>query len=179
MPERGSCLTGSPQRRIQATDGGTNTSWEMRVGRCSVLRPFSAALWTPALEHCVAVSRGIWHNLQHVPVLDDFAIVIQAKNIHTRPVSVFVGRPLLMAMQNHVVAFGENSFEVHMLARVLLRHPLEVRNEGFLAIRDVRIVLPVYSARVSLDRLSRLASVEHEVVKLFHRALVSFESIIH
>lgn len=58
-------------------------------------------------------------------------------------------------------------------------HLLEVRNECLLAIRDMRIVLPVHGARVSLNRLSWLALVKHEVVKLFRRSFITFESIIH
>lgn len=112
-------------------------------------------------------------------MLDDFATIIEAKNIYSCPVPVFVGWPPLVAMQDHVIAFGEYPFEVDTLARVLLCHPLEVRNECFFTVRDVRIVLPVHSARVSLNRLSWLALVEHKVVKLFHRMLISFELVIH
>jgi hypothetical protein len=132
----------------------------------------------PPLEHCVAVKSDLWHNLRHVPVLDDFAIVIEAKNIHTCPVPIFIGWPLLVAMQDHVIAFGKYPFEVDALARVLLCHFLEVRNECFLAIHNMGIVPPVHGTRVSLYRL-RLALVEHEVAELFGQLLIYFESIIH
>ena len=112
-------------------------------------------------------------------MLDDFTVVIQAKDIYPCPVSVFVSGPLLVTMQNHKVSFRECALETDSFARVLLCHLLEVRNEGVFAVRNMRIVLLVHGARVFFNRLSRLALVEHEVVKLFRRTLVSFESIIH
>jgi len=43
----------------------------------------------------------------------------------------------------------------------------------------MRIVLYIPSARVSLDRLARPALVEHQVVEILRRLLISFEAIVH
>jgi hypothetical protein len=57
--------------------------------------------------------------------------------------------------------FSDNSSELDMLARVLPRHTLEVFNESLFAVSDPWVVLDVYIASISLDRISRLALIEH------------------
>jgi hypothetical protein len=113
------------------------------------------------------------HALRAMPLL------ASAIDSTTCPVPIFVGWPRLVAMRDHVIAFGKYPLEVDALARVLLCYFLEVRNECFLAIHKMGIALPVHGARVSLDRLSWLALVEYEVVELFGQLLIYFESIIH
>jgi hypothetical protein len=46
-------------------------------------------------------------------------------------------------MQDDVAPFGDRALEVDALARVLLGHPLEVRDECLLAIGHMGIVLDV------------------------------------
>src|SRR5580692_2575367 len=48
------------------------------------------------LEHAVAVGRMLGDKLQDIPVLDDLAGLVHAKDIHARP--DFAARPLLPAM---------------------------------------------------------------------------------
>ncbi len=61
--------------------------------------------------------------------------------------------------------------ELDALAGVLARHPLEVLDEGVLPVADVRVVLDVPVPDVALDRFSRTALVEHQVVER-HRGLL-------
>ncbi len=81
------------------------------------------------------------------------------------PGVVLVAGPLLVAMQDDEVAFRDRALEVNALAGILPRHPLEVRDEGGLAVGDVRVVLDIVVARIAADGLRRLALVEHQVVE--------------
>src|SRR5947199_35719 len=90
-------------------------------------------------EHRVAVRRLGGYDLQHVPMLDDPASVVEAEDVDTGPVRIPVSRPVLMAMQHDQVAFGDDALEVHALARVCFGHPFEIVDEGLLAVRNVRI----------------------------------------
>jgi hypothetical protein len=56
------------------------------------------------LEHCVVVGRFIRHGLEHVPMLDDFSIVVEAKDIDAGPFLLTVARPLLATMEYNVIA---------------------------------------------------------------------------
>src|SRR5439155_20013932 len=82
----------------------------------------------PGLEHRIVVGRVLRDALENIPVFNDFAVVIESKNIDAGPIGV--PRPLLITMQDHVVAFGKDPFEMHALAWILLSHSGEVVNEG-------------------------------------------------
>ncbi len=84
-----------------------------------------------------------------------------------------------MTMQDDVVALGDHALEVDALARVLLGHPLEVRDERLLAIGHVGIVLDVDIAHVLFDSFSGSALVEHQVVEGRDGRLVALEAITH
>src|SRR3954451_18175000 len=85
-------------------------------------------------EHRIRVRRRRWHRLQHVPVLDDLAGAVEAEDVDAGPVAVRIGRPHLVAVQHDEIAFGERALDAHALARVLVRHALEVRDERVLAV---------------------------------------------
>jgi hypothetical protein len=57
----------------------------------------------------------------------------------------------------------------------ILGHALEVRDEGFLAVGHVRVVLRVRIADIALDGFARPALVEHEVVERRDGALVALD----
>ncbi len=65
-------------------------------------------------------------------MFDDFAVVIEPKNINACPIGV--PWPLLITMQDHVVAFGNHPLEVDTLARIVLGHLREGGDESLLAI---------------------------------------------
>lgn len=119
----------------------------------------------PGLEHAVPVLGFRWNNLQDVPVLDDLSRFVEAEDVDACPVSVRARRPHLVAVQDHETAFGHRPLEEDLLAWELLCHSLEVLDEGFLAVSDVRVVLGVRIPGVAFHRLSRLALIEHEVVE--------------
>ena len=75
-------------------------------------------------EHRVRVGGGLGNPLEHVPVLNNLSLVIEPKNIDTGPIA-FSG-PVLKAMQDDVVIFGQHSPELNALARVLASHAFEV-----------------------------------------------------
>ena len=107
--------------------------------------------------------------MQHVPVLDDPAVSVEAEDVDAGVLLIW---PDLMTVEHDLVAVGETAFELDPLARVLGTHTLEVVDEGFLAVSDVRIVLSILRARVAFDRLSRLVLIEHQRVERNHVRLV-------
>src|SRR5438874_5083423 len=75
-------------------------------------------------EHRVRV-RSLFRNpLQHVPVLDDLAGLIESKDVDAGPVPI-VG-PVLVAGEDHEITVREHASEFDPLTGVLARHPLEV-----------------------------------------------------
>jgi hypothetical protein len=61
--------------------------------------------------------------LQDVPVFDDLAVIIEAEDIHSGP--HMIAGPILAAMKDHVVAFGDHAFEFHTLAGIIASGFLE------------------------------------------------------
>src|SRR3954452_16220647 len=112
----------------------------------------------PTSEHRVRVLRFFRHALEHVPVLDDLSVLIEAEDVHPCPVPI--SWPLLAAMEDDVFALRDGADEMHFLPRVLLRHPGEVGDEGILSVRNARIVLRVSIADVLLDGVRGAALVE-------------------
>ena len=128
-------------------------------------------------EHRVVVRRLLRHYLQHVPVFHDPATVVEAEDVDPSPVSV--AGPLLVTMQHNEAVLSDHAPEMHALARILLGHPLEVRDERLLAIGHLWIVLGVDIADVLLDGLSGPTLVERQVVERRDGRLVALEAIIH
>jgi hypothetical protein len=87
-------------------------------------------------------------------VFYDLAVVIEPENIYTHPIAI--PRPLLMAMQYDVIAFGDDSLKMDALTRVFFRHPLKIVDERLLAVGDPRDMLDINIARTLLDGLHRL-----------------------
>src|SRR4051812_36208026 len=114
----------------------------MAASRARDLEPGS----DPTSEHRVGVRRFFGDALEHVPVLDDLPVLVEAEDVDPTPVPI--ARPLLTAMQDDVFALRDGADEVDLLPRVLLRHPGEVGDEGILSVRDARIVLRVPRADV-------------------------------
>src|SRR5271170_7505483 len=52
------------------------------VGFSTVLMPYPRSFSARRSEHRVVVLGGSWHGLQHIPVLDDLAINIEAENVN-------------------------------------------------------------------------------------------------
>jgi NAD(P)-dependent dehydrogenase (short-subunit alcohol dehydrogenase family) len=133
----------------------------VRPPGCSSL--VAQAIRLPSLEHGVAVRRALRHRLQHIPVFDDLSMFVQPEDVDARPVGAT--RPDLVAVQYDVGSLGEDPHEPHMLAGEFPRHPSEVLDEGFLAVRHHRVVLDVVSPHVPFDSLGGPTFVEHQHVK--------------
>src|SRR5947209_6776243 len=131
----------------------------------------------PGLEHRIVVGRVFRNALENIPVFNDFAVVIEAKNIDASPIGV--SRPLLITMQDHVVAFGNDPFELDALSWILLSHSSEVVNEGLLAISHCRVMLGVHLSCIPLHRESRLAFIEHQIIEAHHGLFVAFKLLTH
>lgn len=129
------------------------------------------------LEHRIVMSRLIRDWLDDVPVLDYLAVVIESEDIDASPVCV--AGPMLIAVQDHMVALGDNPAELDVLPRILTCHTLKVGDEGFLAVSYRRIVLDVDIPNELLNSLRGSALVEHQVIEGGDRLLVLFEHSVH
>src|SRR5918993_4882995 len=128
-------------------------------------------------EHRVAVLGGLGDWLQYIPVFHHLSLGVEPKDVDPGPVAI--PRPLLVTVEDHVIAFRDHPLELHSLARVLPSHSLEIRYEGCFAVGDHGIVLGVCSAHMALDCFRRTRLIEHEVVKRCDRAFVALQAIVH
>ena len=96
-------------------------------------------------------------------MLDNLSLVIEPNNIDTGPIAI--SGPVLKAMQDDVVIFGQHSPELNALARVLASHAFELLDERILPVGDHRIVLGVGRANMATYRFGRLALIEHQIVE--------------
>ena len=135
-----------------------------------------SAPWQAPLEHRVRIFRFRRDYLKHVPVLDDLSIGVKPKYIDACPVTICVCRPHLVAVQHNVIAFRNDTLEGDVLSWVFPGHALEILDKRLFAIRYVRVVLGVGRSRVAFNRFARLALIEHHVVEVHDRFLVSFQS---
>src|SRR5687767_9237009 len=103
-------------------------------------------------------------------MLHDPTLLVQPEDVDPRPIAV--ARPLLVAVQHHVITLGKHPLELHPLARIFSRHPGEVLHEALLAVGDRRVVLDVYLADIAVDGLRRVALVEHEIIEGHDRLFV-------
>src|SRR5437868_2670049 len=108
----------------------------------------------PCLKHSVIVGRLLGDGLKDIPMLNDFPLLIEPKNIDPGP--IFITWPLLVTVQDHVVSFGNSALEVHTLARILLCHPYEVRDERLFTVGDTRVMLDIFVPCEAIDRFGRL-----------------------
>ena len=67
-------------------------------------------------EHAVRIRRRLWDSLQHVPVFDDLALVIEFENIDASPITV--SGPVLEAVQDDVMIVRQHSPELNAFPRV-------------------------------------------------------------
>jgi hypothetical protein len=103
-------------------------------------------------------------------MLDNLAVLVQAKYVH--PCPILIAGPLLVTVQDNVISFGDHSFKRHTLSGELSSHSGEVLNECFLAVCHARVVLDVHITGVSLESLSRLALIKHQIVESSYRSFV-------
>ncbi len=78
------------------------------------------------LKHAVLMAGLVRHNLQNIPVFNDFSFCIEAEDVNTGPVLVRIGGPNLMTVKDHQVAFCHGTLEANGLSGVVSRHSLEV-----------------------------------------------------
>jgi hypothetical protein len=69
-------------------------------------------------------------------MLDDLSVVVQPKNIDARP--DVVAWPILPAVQNNVIAFGDHALELDALAGIVARSIFEIIDETLLAVGNIR-----------------------------------------
>lgn len=110
-------------------------------------------------------------------MFDDFSVVIEPKNINACLIGV--PWPLLVTMQDHVVAFGNHPLEVDTLAWIVLGHLREGGFHRLLAISHRRVMLDIDRSCVALHRFGRLALIEHQIIERCHRLLVAFQLLMH
>ncbi len=88
-------------------------------------------------------------------MFDDFAVVIEPKNINACPIGV--PWPLLITMQDHVVAFGNHPLEVDTLAWISDRSPAHSSGAG--AATQLSSVDPLDAWLKASDGLAHRAAV--------------------
>src|SRR5712691_6427454 len=106
-------------------------------------------------------------------MLDDLAVLIEAKDVDARPWAI--AGPLLEAMQDNVVALGDRALDMYARAGVFPRHRGEGLDERVRAGGDHGVVLDVSIANEPVDCLGGLALVEHQIVESLRRLLVAPE----
>jgi hypothetical protein len=62
---------------------------------------------------------------------------------------------------------------------MLYCHPLEVFDKRFFSVRNVRVVLYVFVARVQLDGFTRFALIEHQVIEGLCVSFISIRIFSH
>jgi hypothetical protein len=110
-------------------------------------------------------------------MLNDLSIGVETENVDARPRPI--ARPILIAVENYVIAFSDYTLDLHFFARILSSHTDEVVNECLLSVADARIVLDILVTDITLDCISRARLVEHEFVKSLGVSLVALESLVH
>jgi hypothetical protein len=110
-------------------------------------------------------------------MLDDLPVRVEAEHVDARPRAL--SGPVLKTVQDDVIPFSDDAFELHTFAGILRGHAREVLDERLLAIADARIVLDVLGTGIPLDRVCRPTLIKHQVVKRLRIPLVAFESFVH
>ena len=84
-----------------------------------------------------------------------------------------------MAMQHHQISLGNSAFEMDLLARIPLLHPLEIGDKGVFAVTNFGIVLDVRIAGVFFHGLARFALIEHQIIKVLRCPFVAIKIFSH
>ena len=106
------------------------------------------------LKHRVRVCRLDGNHLKYIPVFNDLALVVKAKDVDSGPVCIFEVWPKLMAVKHDHICLGNGTLEHNLFAGILRCHAVEILNERFLSISDVGVVLDVDLTSVQRDGLS-------------------------
>src|SRR5208282_2253981 len=116
------------------------------------------------LEHRVAVVRGSWYRLQHIPVLDHLAVSVEAEDVDA---CGFLAPPVQVThVHKGEVAIDRDAFDFAGYAPGLLN----VTDDGIETIREKWVVLNVGPAHEIWIQV-RLAFVENLVVDCVEHAL--------
>lgn len=107
----------------------------------------------------------IRNDLQHIPVFNNFAVLIKSKDVDA--CIILVPRPLLVTMQHNVVLLGYSAPERDLFIWKLGSHALRIVDKSLLSISHVRVMLGIRSTDLFLDGLPRTALVEHQVIEGF------------
>jgi hypothetical protein len=124
-------------------------------------------------EHRIIVIGFGRDDLQHVPMFNDFAVAIKAKDVDSGP--IMVPWPFLEAVKYDIIALSNHAFEMHLFAGICARCLLEIIDEALFPIRDAGIVLTVLCTSVALYCFSGLGLIEHQIVERHGSCLIFFE----
>src|ERR1700732_3015554 len=90
-----------------------------------------------SLKHRIGVVGGGWHRLQHVPVLDDIAVGVEAEDVDTRG---FLASPVQVThVYKGQIAIDGDAFDLAGYAP----GQLDVAHDGIEPIREKRVVLDI------------------------------------
>ncbi len=88
----------------------------------------------------MAAYRLLWDGLGDVPVFDDFAVGIEAENIHHRLAAV-IRRALAVHMDDHQISLGDDALDGGARLRMFLEIRRKRIDERLAAVGNTRIVL--------------------------------------
>ena len=94
--------------------------------------PCSGITIRQSSKHLITVLAVLWNLLYRIPVLDDFSLRIESKEIH-RDI-LFLAGPDLVRVQRNEVILRHHSDKFDLLARIFFVHLLEVVNERLLSV---------------------------------------------
>ena len=104
------------------------------------------------------------HGLGDVPVLNDFAVVVEAEDVNHR-FAAFLRGVLAVDVDDDQIVLRHDALDVGVRLRVLLEEGAEGINERLAAVGHARIVLDVGLGDVFFDRLVQLVLIEGEFVE--------------
>lgn len=110
-------------------------------------------------------------------MFDNPAGFIEPEDVDSGP--GVIARPILAAMEDDTVTLRQHAKELDALAEILARRVLDIVDEALLAVGDAGTALDVGCPGVPLDRLTRAAPIEHQVVELRHGPLVALQTAFH
>jgi len=118
------------------------------------------------LKHGVLVGRFAWHNLEHIPMFDDFATLIEPEDVDSG--IIMVSRPVLEAVQHHEIALRNGALELDAFAGIFARPALDAADKGPLPVANMRVVLDVGNAYALLNGSGGFVLIEYQIVKRRH-----------
>ena len=127
------------------------------------------------LKHTVLIGRIFRNDLQRVPVLDDFSLLINSEYIYSRVVVIAV--PVLKAMDNNISSLCQDPLYLDALPRPLPGHAFKICYESLFPRFHMRVVLYVLNSDKPIDGFGRTTFIEHQLIKGDHILFIAVQFV--